>query len=714
MYTIEELAVTLKQYLPYEQVAQVKRAYYYAEQAHDGQRRKSGEHYVSHPLAVAKILAGLRMDAEGIVAALLHDVIEDTGISRKALMEQFGEGVAALVDGVSKLTHLEFNNQLEKQAHNFQKMAMAMADDIRVIMVKLADRLHNMRTLDSMPAHKKRRIARETLDIYAPIANRLGMYTVRIDLESLAFQAYYPMRARMLDRAISKKYGQRSVDTLKLEDYIRAELAADYIEAEISIREKHIYSIYQKMQMKRRSLGEIMDVLGIRIVTDKHDSCYRILGVIHSLFKPVEGRFKDYIAVPKSNGYQSLHTTVVGDKGLPMEVQIRTTDMETVADNGIAAHWSYKASNKKESSNSHTKNNHTKNSHDRATKWVKSLLEIQQKAGNALEFVDNVKSDLFPDEVYVFTPNGGIIELPSGATPVDFAYGVHTEIGNTCISCRINRRLAPLSTQLESGQTVDIITAKNAQPNVAWLSFAITGKARTNIRHYLKDKQKENAISIGNRLLNRSLNAFKINIDSLSEEQINQVLVHYQLNSMSDLLESIGKGRHVGYLVARQLFPNYDEEELITPKSFKLNGSEGMLISYAKCCAPIPGDPIIGYVQVDKGIVIHHKNCSNIQDNLTQPEHYIHMSWSKEIQEELSISLIVSYINERGAVAKIASSISDSDYQVSNLDIIERGRVSRLRLNITISSRLGLADAMRRIKAVRCVEKVTRETVVSR
>lgn len=710
MYTIEELATTLKQYLSHDQIAQVKRAYYYAEQAHDGQMRKSGEHYVTHPLAVTKILAGLRMDTDGLVAALLHDVIEDTGISRNALMEQFGEGVAALVDGVSKLTHLEFNNQLEKQAHNFQKMAMAMADDIRVIMVKLADRLHNMRTLDSMPAHKKRRIARETLDIYAPIANRLGMYNLRVDLESLAFRAYYPMRAAMLEKAISKKYGQRAVDTKKLEDYIRAELAADYIEAEISIREKHIYSIYQKMKQKRRSLGEIMDVVGVRITTDKHDSCYRILGVIHSLFKPVEGRFKDYIAVPKSNGYQSLHTTVVGNKGLPMEVQVRTADMDMVADNGIAAHWAYKASNQKESAT----NSHTKNSHDRATKWVKSLLEIQQKAGNAMEFVDNVKSDLFPDEVYVFTPNGGIIELPSGATPVDFAYGVHTEIGNTCISCRINRRLAPLSTQLESGQTVEIITAKNAQPNVAWLSFAITGKARTNIRHYLKDKQKENAISIGHRLLNRSLNAFKANIDSLTPEQIEQVLLHYQLTSMDDLLESIGKGRRVGYLVARQLFPNYSEEELITPKSFKLTGSEGILVSYAKCCSPIPGDPIIGYVQVDKGIIIHHRNCSNIQSYLTQPEHYIHMSWGKEIQEDLNISLIVSYINERGAVAQIASSISDSDYQVSNLAIIERGRVSRLRLNITVSSRVGLADAMRRIKAVRCVEKVTRETIVSR
>ncbi|TBR37909.1 bifunctional (p)ppGpp synthetase/guanosine-3',5'-bis(diphosphate) 3'-pyrophosphohydrolase [Marinomonas agarivorans] len=708
MYTIEELATTLKQYLPNEQIAQVKRAYYYAEQAHDGQMRKSGEPYVTHPLAVTKILAGLRMDADGLIAALLHDVIEDTGISRNALMEQFGEGVAALVDGVSKLTHLEFNNQLEKQAHNFQKMAMAMADDIRVIMVKLADRLHNMRTLDSMPAHKKRRIARETLDIYAPIANRLGMYNVRVNLESLAFTAYYPMRARMLQRAINKKYGQRAVDTQKLEDYIRAELAADYIEADISIREKHIYSIYQKMRQKRRSLGEIMDVVGVRITTDKHDSCYRILGVIHSLFKPVEGRFKDYIAVPKSNGYQSLHTTVVGNKGLPMEVQIRTGDMDMVADNGIAAHWSYKASNQKDATNTHTKN-----SHERATKWVKSLLEIQQKAGNAIEFVDNVKSDLFPDEVYVFTPNGGIIELPTGATPVDFAYGVHTEIGNTCISCRINRRLAPLSTQLESGQTVEIITAKNAQPNVAWLSFAITGKARTNIRHYLKDKQKENAIAIGRRLLNRSLNAFQANIDSLSEQQLEQVLNHYQLDSVDELLESIGKGRHVGYLVARQLFPNYNEEELVTPKSFKLNGSEGILVSYAKCCAPIPGDPIIGYVQMDKGIIIHHRNCSNIQDNL-KPEQYIQMSWGKEIQEELNISLIVSYINERGAVAQIASSISDSDYQVSNLAIIERGRVSRLRLNINVSSRVGLADAMRRIKAVRCVEKVTRETIVSR
>ena len=705
MYTIEELAQGLTQYLPYDQVAKVKRAYYYAEQAHDGQKRKSGEPYVTHPLAVAKILSELRMDSDGLAAALLHDVIEDTGISREALAEQFGEEVAGLVDGVSKLTHLEFNSQIEKQAHNFQKMAMAMADDIRVILVKLADRLHNMRTLDAMPAHKKRRIAKETLDIYAPIANRLGMYNVRVDLESLAFQAYYPMRANMLQRAIHKKYGQQRIkDTQKLEDTIRSELAADYIEAKISVREKHIYSIYQKMDKKRRSLDEIMDVMGVRIVTDRHDSCYRILGVIHALFKPIEGRFKDYIAVPKSNGYQSLHTTVLGTNGIPMEIQIRTEEMDLVANNGIAAHWAYKANG----------SDKAPSSHDRATKWVKSLLEIQQKARNPIEFVDNVKNDLFPDEVYVFTPNGQIIELPSGATPVDFAYGVHTEIGNSCISCRINRRLAPLSTQLESGQTVEIITAKNAQPNVAWLSFAITGKARTNIRHYLKDKQRENAISIGRRLLTRSLNAFQTNIDELTPEQISQVLDNHQMEHLDDLLESIGKGRHVGYLVARELFPNIDEDSLVTPKSFKVNGSEGMLISYAKCCAPIPGDPIVGYVQVDKGIVIHHLNCPNVQDHLSSPERFIHMSWGKEIEEELHISLIVTYINERGAVAKIASSISDTDFQVSNLDIIERGRVSRLRLNITISSRVGLADVMRRIKAVRCVEKVSRETIVGR
>ena len=705
MSTIEQLAETLSQYLPQEQVATVKRAYYYAEQAHDGQKRKSGEHYVTHPLAVAFILADLRMDCEGLTAALLHDVIEDTGISRESLAEQFGEGVAGLVDGVSKLTHLEFNSQLEKQAHNFQKMAMAMADDIRVIMVKLADRLHNMRTLDAMPGHKKRRIARETLDIYAPIANRLGMYDVKVDLESLAFEAYYPMRSRMLKRAINKRYGQREKAMQKLEDFIRSELAADYIDSSISIREKHTYSIYQKMKKKRRSLEEIMDVMGVRIVTDRQDSCYRILGVIHALFKPIEGRFKDYIAVPKSNGYQSLHTTVVGNNGLPLEVQIRTQEMDVVAINGIAAHWSYK---------SNGQSGISQTNHERATKWVKSLLEIQEKAHNPMEFIDNVKSDLFPDEVYVFTPKGQIIELPSGATPVDFAYGVHTEIGNTCISCRINRRLAPLSTQLESGQTVEIITAKSAQPNVAWLSFAITGKARTNIRHYLKSKQRENAISFGYRLLTRSLNAFRTTVEELAQDSVQVVLDHYQLENMDDLLESIGKGRLVGYVVARQLFPNFNEEELITPKSFKVNGSEGMLISYAKCCSPIPGDPIVGYVQVEKGIIIHHQNCPNIQDHLSAPERYIRMTWSKEIEEELNVSLIVSYVNERGAVAKIASSITDTDFQVSNLDIIERGKISRLRLNIAISSRVGLADVMRRIKAVRCVEKVTRETLVGR
>ncbi len=395
---------------------------------------------------------------------------------------------------------------------------------------------------------------------------------------------------------------------------------------------------------------------------------------------------------------------MLSTNGLPLEVQIRTEEMDLVANNGIAAHWAYKFS----------ENSTIPSNHDRATKWVKSLLEIQKKTGNPIEFVNNVKNDLFAEEVYIFTPNGQIIELPSGATPVDFAYDVHTEIGNTCISCRINRRLAPLSSQLESGQTVEIITAKKAQPNVVWLSFAITGKARTNIRHYLKNKQRENAISVGNRLLKRSLDAFKTNIEDLTKEQISRVLENYQMTSIDDLLESIGKGRHVGYLVARQLFPNYDENSLVTPKSFKVNGSEGILISCARCCSPIPGEAIVGYVQVDKGIIIHHLNCPNIQNHLSNPEHFIRMAWSKNIEEELNINLIVSYINERGAVAKITSSIIDTDFQVSNLEIIERNRISQLRLNISISSRIGLADAMRRIRTIRCVEKVSRETIVGR
>ncbi|MFT5576955.1 MAG: guanosine-3',5'-bis(diphosphate) 3'-pyrophosphohydrolase, partial [Bermanella sp.] len=493
--SIAALATTLADYLSPEQVNLVQRAYYYAEQAHEGQRRRSGEPYVTHPLAVAAILADMHMDHQSLMAAMLHDVIEDTAINKKTLGDQFGGTVAELVDGVSKLSRIEFQSRAEQQAENFQKMALAMARDIRVILVKLADRLHNMRTLGVLQPAKRRRIARETLEIYAPIAQRLGMHNIRLEFEDRGFSAMYPMRADRIRAAVKKMRGDRSEIVENIREAIESYLDEEGISTRVLGREKHLYSIYQKMRAKRKSFNEIVDLYAFRIVVDSVDSCYRVLGCVHSLYKPVPGQFKDYIAIPKANGYQSLHTGLFGLHGVPIEIQIRTADMEEMANNGIAAHWLYKTDGEAQGGRSHA----------RARQWVQGLLEMQQRAGNSLEFIENVKVDLFPDEIYVFTPRGEILELPAGATPVDFAYAVHSDIGNKCVACRINRRLAPLSEVLQSGQTVEIITAQGAQPNPGWLNYVVTAKARSTIRHFLKHQRRSEAMELGQRMLEKAL-----------------------------------------------------------------------------------------------------------------------------------------------------------------------------------------------------------------
>ncbi|MEC8918046.1 MAG: bifunctional (p)ppGpp synthetase/guanosine-3',5'-bis(diphosphate) 3'-pyrophosphohydrolase, partial [Pseudomonadota bacterium] len=480
MFTIDDLADRLGGYLPDDEIQQVKRAFYYAEQAHDGQQRRSGEPYVTHPLAVANILANMHMDHQSLMAAMLHDVIEDTSVSREALEAQFGEAVAELVDGVSKLTQITFEDKAVAQAENFQKMVMAMSRDIRVIIVKLADRLHNMRTLGALRPDKKRRIARETLEIYARIAGRLGINTIRVELEDLSFQAIHPMRSERIKRAVASARGNRRSTMRQIQTSLQRRLDEDDLTGSVVGRQKHLLSIYRKMHDQRKPFAEIMDVFGFRIITDSVDNCYRVLGAVHNLYKPVPGRFKDYIAIPKANGYQSLHTTLFGPSGMPIEVQIRTREMEAMANNGIAAHWLYKAGQ--------TERPIAAGSHARAREWVRGLLEMQRHAGDSLEFIEHVKNDLFPDDVYIFTPKGDIMELPQGATAVDFAYSVHTDIGNSCIACRIDRHLAPLSTPLESGQTLEIITAPGARPNLAWLNFVITAKARSAIRHALKSQ----------------------------------------------------------------------------------------------------------------------------------------------------------------------------------------------------------------------------------
>ncbi|MCH1488664.1 MAG: RelA/SpoT family protein, partial [Pseudomonadales bacterium] len=541
--SLDTLTDKLDSYLDAQQIKLVRDAYYFAADAHEGQKRRSGEAYVTHPLAVADILADMHMDHQSLAAAMLHDVIEDTGVDKTALGEQFGSTVAELVDGVSKLTQFEFRTHAEKQAENFQKMAMAMARDLRVILVKLADRLHNMRTLDVLSVEKRRRIAKETLEIYAPIANRLGMNDVRIEFEDLGFATLYPMRARRIQAAVASVRGHHK----QLIDDIRSQLCdcllKDGVHATVVGREKHLYSIYQKMRSKNISFTEIMDVFAFRIIVDSVDDCYRTLGSVHNLYKPRPGNFKDYIAIPKANGYQSLHTVLFGMHGVPIEIQIRTTDMEKMANNGIAAHWLYKANDSDASMGSHM----------RARQWVQGLLELQANAGNSLEFIENVKIDLFPEEVYVFTPQGEIMELPLGATPIDFAYAVHTDIGNACVGCKINRRLAALSQPLASGQTVEIITAAGAKPNPGWLDIVMTSRARSQIRHYLKHLRRGESIELGQRLLNKSLMTNGSGLDQLTDTQVDSLLDSSRAADFNQLLEEIGQGVRIAHLTAKQL-----------------------------------------------------------------------------------------------------------------------------------------------------------------
>ena len=705
MPSIDALADRLSTYLGNDQVNLVRRAYFYAEQAHDGQRRRSGEAYVTHPLAVANILADMHMDHQSLMAAMLHDVIEDTGIAKEALQAQFGETVAELVDGVSKLTQMNFETKAEAQAENFQKMAMAMARDIRVILVKLADRLHNMRTLEVLSGEKRRRIAKETLEIYAPIANRLGMHAIRIEFEDLGFKAMHPMRSARIYQAVKRARGNRKEIVNKIEESLGHCLAIDGIQGEVSGRQKHLYGIYKKMRGKRRAFNEIMDVYAFRIIVDKVDTCYRVLGAVHNLYKPLPGRFKDYIAIPKANGYQSLHTTLFGMHGVPIEIQIRTREMEEMANNGIAAHGLYKAGG-----------DEPRASHLRARQWVKGILELQQRAGNSLEFIENVKIDLFPDEVYVFTPKGRIMELPKGSTAVDFAYAVHTDVGNSCIACRINRRLAPLSQPLGSGETVEIVTAPGARPNPAWLNFVVTGKARTNIRHALKQQRRSESISLGERLLNKALSGFGTQLSKISPMRILSVLGEYKGVVLEDLLEEIGLGNRMAYVVARRLVSGSEQEEPLEPQPgttpqgpLAIRGSEGLVISYAKCCTPIPGDPIVGHLSAGKGMVIHLENCRNIAEFRHNSEKCIVLNWAKDVTGEFSVELRVQLEHQRGLIAMLANNVTAADANVEKIGMNERdGRISVVQLVVSVHDRVHLARVIKKLRTLKGVAGITR------
>ncbi len=699
MASIETLAQRLSTYLGPDQVNLVRRAYFYAEQAHDGQRRRSGEAYVTHPLAVAGILADMHMDHQSLMAAMLHDVIEDTGIPKEALTRQFGETVAELVDGVSKLTQMNFETKAEAQAENFQKMAMAMARDIRVILVKLADRLHNMRTLEVLSGEKRRRIAKETLEIYAPIANRLGMHNMRVEFEDLGFKAMHPMRSERIRAAVRRARGNRKEIVAKIEQSLVACLEREGLPGEVMGREKHLYSIYKKMRSKRKSFSEIMDVYAFRIVVDKVDTCYRVLGAVHNLYKPLPGRFKDYIAIPKANGYQSLHTTLFGMHGVPIEIQIRTREMEEMANNGIAAHSLYK-SNGEET---------PKGTHARARQWVKGILELQQRAGNSLEFIESVKIDLFPDEVYVFTPKGRIMELPKGSTAVDFAYAVHTDVGNTCIACRINRRLAPLSQALESGSTVEIVTAPGARPNPAWLNFVVTGKARTHIRHALKQQRRSESISLGERLLNKALAGFDASLDDISEESIRHVLDEYQMEVFEDLLEDVGLGNRMAYVIARRLLADEGDQTPQAEGSLAIRGTEGLVLSYARCCSPIPGDPIVGHLSAGKGMVVHQETCRNVIEIRHNPDKCIPLSWARDVSGEFSVELRIELEHQRGLIALLAGSVNAADANIEKISMDERdGRVSVVQLVVSVHDRVHLARVIKKLRKIGGLSHITR------
>ncbi len=699
MPTVHDLAERLNEYLSPEKVARIKRAYFYAEQAHEGQMRRSGERYITHPLAVANILCEMHMDHQSLMAAMLHDVLEDTAVCKDAIIEQFGEGVAELVDGVSKLTHLEFESKLEEQAENFQKMVLAMSKDIRVILVKLADRLHNMRTMGAMPPEKKRRKSRETLEIYAPIALRLGINDLRIELENLSFESMYPLRASRIQSAMRKQHGHRKEIVTHIQTALDNRLKEHEIEAQVVGREKHLYSIYRKMREKRKTLKEILDVYAFRITTDSIDSCYRILGVVHNLYKPVPNRFKDYIAIPKTNGYQSLHTTLIGSNGIPIEIQIRTNDMEDMANHGIAAHWLYKTDE--------TQSNQT---HARARRWVKNLLEMQESAGDSMEFIENVKIDLFPDEIYVFTPKGEIMELPKGATPVDFAYAVHTDVGNSCVGCLVNRKLSPLSQPLSSGDSIKVITAPGARANPAWLNFVFTAKARANIRHFLASMERQDAIALGRKLLDNQLNIFEHNFDSIPAEALESVLEESNMRDAEQLFEDIGSGNRAVYIIARRLLQLSSSEELKTEQSsLTIKGTEGLLIKYGKCCRPIPGDPIVGVMSKGKGMVVHVEHCRNISDIRDDANRCVHLHWDKSMEGEFLVDIRVDLRNARGVLASVANAVSHADANIESIEMQDiDASNTRMTLVVAVTGRVHLSRVFKRLHALPSVSKIER------
>ena len=700
MYLFEGLKKKISEYLSPDHVELVQKAYVVAREAHEGQTRSSGEPYITHPVEVTQILASMKLDHETLMAALMHDVIEDTDFSQEDLAEIFGETVAELVEGVSKLDKLSFKDKKQFQAENYRKMIMAMTQDIRVILIKLADRTHNMRTLGALRPEKRRRIARETLEIFAPIANRLGIHDIKNELEDLGFQALYPMRHRALKNEVAKARGNRKEIINNIRGEIIARLEESGIEAEVSGREKHLYSIYKKMLNKELMFNEVMDIYAFRIGVNSMDTCYRSLGVVHNLYKPIETRFKDYIAVPKTNGYQSLHTSLVGPHGIPVEIQIRTHEMDHMADKGVAAHWMYKKSG----------DNSGNTAQQRARQWMQSLLELQQSAGSSFEFVENVKTELFPEEIYVFTPDGRIIELPMGATAVDFAYAVHTDVGNTCVGARVNRKPHPLNRPLDTGQTIEVITSPGAHPNATWLNFIVTGKARLGIRNYLKTQREEEAISLGRRLLESALGEHTL--EDLPAENVQRVLEENQLKTMMELLVAIGTGNLMSILIAKRLLhsDNADLDEFTKKTKAAIIGTEGMLVSYSKCCRPVPGDDIVAHVSHGKGLTVHRHECKNIRGWENDKAKFFVVRWEDAPEKEYIAALRVEIINHQGALAKLTSVVASTTANIVEIATDEKeSNLYVINLSVTVKDRIHVANIMRKIRVMPDVQKVYRK-----
>ena len=701
MESIGALSKKLSDYLDPKKVKQVNKAYDFACEAHSGQYRSSGDPYVTHPIAVASILGSFRMDEDSLTAAMLHDVMEDSGIPKSVIEKKFNKEVADLVDGVSKLNTLTISSKTESQAENLQKMVLAMSKDIRVIVVKLADRLHNMRTLLYLDREKQLRIAKETLEIYAPIAHRIGMNNLYRELEDLAFKTIYPTRYERLIAAVKKTRGGQKRLLNKIQKEMSDKLLKEGIASIVEGREKHIYSIYRKMKERKRSFEEIMDVYAIKIIVDTPENCYRTLGNIHNMYKPVRGRFKDYIAIPKSNGYQSIHTGVIALKGIPIEVQIKTQEMNDMAENGIASHWLYKSGDNSNSS-----------PQIKARRWVAGLLEMRKNYETTEEFINSVKTDIFPDEIYVFTPQGEVIEMAGGSTAIDFAYAVHTDIGHHCRACRINKKLAPLSVPLESGQTIEILRDKVPQTSPAWLNFATTTKARHSIRSYLGSLKSSEARKFGKKLLEQSLDNLNIKLKNVDKDKLRGALDSIGGRSLNRILKEIGLGIRVANIVAQQIagFVNKDSEiEADSAIPLEITGSEGLVVNYAPCCKPIPGDSVMGHFTADRGLVVHQERCKNILSFRKDPQQCFPINWGESSGKVFTSQIKIMANDEPGLLASIASAITETGTNISSIQTTDlNSGLHDFVLDLEVSDRLHLSQIIKKIKTLKSIASVTR------